>query len=221
MALILNIDTSISSTYVSLAKDGLLLQEFFSNDQKSNATNLHTAIQDLVLQANLKITEIDAVAVANGPGSYTGLRVGLAAAKGLCYALNIPLITTGTLEMMAQQIIMEESPKDCFLCPMIDARRMEVFTAMYDTNMNEIIAPCAMILNNQSFAEIFEKNTVLFFGNGMQKWKNINTFENAIFSEIENFYKSLNFISLNKFKQGNFSNLGYTEPQYVKEFYNP
>jgi tRNA threonylcarbamoyladenosine biosynthesis protein TsaB len=221
MALILNIDTSVNTTYVSIAKDGLVLQEFFSNDQKSNATNLHTAIQDIIAQANVKITDINAIAVANGPGSYTGLRVGLATAKGLCYALKIPLITIGTLEMMAQQIINEENPKDCLLCPMIDARRMEVFTAVYSSSINQIIAPCALILTPQTFEELFTQNKILFFGNGMQKWANINISNNALFNETEHFYNSLNFISLNKFIQANFSDLGYSEPCYVKEFYNP
>ena len=221
MALILNIDTSVNTTYVSIAKGGLMLQEFFSIDQKSNATNLHTAIQEILAQANIKITEINAVAVANGPGSYTGLRIGLATAKGLCYALKIPLITIGTLEMMAQQIILKENPQNCLLCPMIDARRMEVFTALYDTEMNEILAPCAMVLNTESFSENLKEHKILFFGNGKEKWLNINNNDNALFHDTEQFHNSLNIISLNKFIQGNFSDLGYTEPLYVKEFYNP
>jgi tRNA threonylcarbamoyladenosine biosynthesis protein TsaB len=221
MALILNIDTSVNTTYVSLAKDGLVLQAFFSKDQKSNATNLHIAIQDIIARANVKMNDINAVAVANGPGSYTGLRVGLATAKGLCYALKIPLITIGTLEMMAQKIINEENPKDCLLCPMIDARRMEVFTAIYCSNMNQVFAPCALILTPQTFEEIFTQNKILFFGNGMQKWANINISNNALFNETEYFHNSLNITSLNKFIQGDFSDLSYSEPLYVKEFYNP
>jgi tRNA threonylcarbamoyladenosine biosynthesis protein TsaB len=220
MPLILNIDTAVNTTYVSLAKDGLVLQSFFSDDQKSNASNLHTAIENLLAQANEKTTSLDAVAVANGPGSYTGLRVGLATAKGLCYALNIPLITIGTLEMMAAHIIAEVKPKDCLLCPMIDARRMEVFTAMYDCNMEEIMAPNAMVLNMQSFAEQFLRQKVLFFGNGHKKWENINISNNALYDETEYFYNSLNIISLNKYIQADFAELAYSEPFYVKEFHN-
>jgi tRNA threonylcarbamoyladenosine biosynthesis protein TsaB len=220
MPLILNIDTAVNTTYVSLAKDGIVLQSFFSDDQKSNASNLHTAIENLLVQANEKATSLNAVAVSNGPGSYTGLRVGLATAKGLCYALNIPLITIGTLEMMAAHIIAEVNLKDCLLCPMIDARRMEVFTAIYNCNMQEILAPNAMILGPQSFAEILTKNKVLFFGNGMQKYKNINISTNALYDETEHFYNSLNIISLNKYIQADFAGLAYTEPLYVKEFHN-
>lgn len=221
MALILNIDTSINSTYVSLAKDGIVLDSFFSNDQKSNATNLHTAIQDIMVKANEKVTAINAIAVANGPGSYTGLRIGLATAKGLCYALKIPLITIGTLEIMAHEIITQENKKDLLYCPMIDARRMEVFTALYDCNMKEIITPCAMVLNTQSFAEILGENKILFFGNGMEKWRNININSNALFAEIEHFRNSLNIISLSKFNLSQFTDNAYSEPFYVKEFYNP
>jgi tRNA threonylcarbamoyladenosine biosynthesis protein TsaB len=220
MALILNIDTAVNTTYVSLAKDGIVLQYFFSDDQKSNASNLHTAIENLLVQANVKITSLNAVAVANGPGSYTGLRVGLATAKGLCYALNIPLITVGTLEMMAAHIIAEAKPKDCLLCPMIDARRMEVFTAIYDCNMQEIMPPNAVVLNMQSFAEQLLTNKVLFFGNGYKKWENINVSNNALYDDEEHFCNSLNTISLNKYIQTDFTGLAYIEPLYVKEFHN-
>jgi tRNA threonylcarbamoyladenosine biosynthesis protein TsaB len=221
MALILNIDTSINTTYVSIAKDGEVIQSFFSDDQKSNATSLHTAIQDLLKKSDLNTNLLDAIAVANGPGSYTGLRVGLATAKGLCYALKIPLVVIGTLEMMAQFIVENENPKDCLLCPMIDARRMEVFTALYNINMVEIMAPSAVILDKNAFEEHLKSKKVLFFGNGMQKWVNINISDNTIFSEAKDFYKALNIISFKKFKQATFSELAYTEPLYVKEFYNP
>lgn len=221
MALILNIDTSVNTTYVSIAKDGLMLQEYFSKDQKSNATNLHIVIQDLIANVNLKINNLNAVAVTNGPGSYTGLRIGLATAKGLCYALKIPLITIGTLEMMAKEIIAQEKLEDYLFCPMIDARRMEVFTALYDKNGKEIISPCAKVLTPQSFAEIISENKILFFGNGVQKWKNINIYNNALFNDTDKLYNSLNILSLNSFKKSNFTNLSYSEPLYVKEFYNP
>jgi tRNA threonylcarbamoyladenosine biosynthesis protein TsaB len=220
MPLILNIDTAVNTTYVSLAKDGIVLQSFFSDDQKSNAINLHTAIEDLLQKANEKTSSLHAIAVANGPGSYTGLRVGLATAKGLCYALKIPLITIGTLEMMAAHIITKENLSDCILCPMIDARRMEVFTALYDCNNKEIMAPSALILGNQSFDKLLLDNKVVFFGNGSKKWQNINIYPNALFNETEHFYNSLNIISLNKYIQADFAGLAYAEPLYVKEFHN-
>ena len=221
MALILNIDTSINTTYVCIAKDETVLQYYFSDDQKSNASNLHIAIADLLQKENLTPKNLDAVAVTIGPGSYTGLRIGLATAKGLCYALNIPLITIGTLEMMANFAIQENDKEDCLYCPMIDARRMEVFSAIYDKNLHEVQNPQALIIKLQTFAEILVEKKVLFFGNGMEKYKNINVYPNAKFLENVNFYKYLNFISLNKFISHTFANIGYVEPMYVKEFYNP
>ena len=154
MALILNIDTSINTTYVCIAKDETVLQYYFSDDQKSNASNLHIAIADLLQKENLTPKNLDAVAVTIGPGSYTGLRIGLATAKGLCYALNIPLITIGTLEMMAFYAIKENNEEDCLYCPMIDARRMEVFAAIYDKNLYEVIKPKALIIDLQIFEKV-------------------------------------------------------------------
>ena len=174
MALILNIDTSIDTTYVCIAKDEKILQSYFSDDQKSNATNLHTAIHDLLINQNFTPKDLDAVAVTIGPGSYTGLRVGLATAKGLCYALKIPLINVGTLEMMVHHAISNGGFTKSLFCPMIDARRMEVFTAIYDDKMNEVLKPHAKIIEPQTFAEILLQNKIVFFGNGSKKWENIN-----------------------------------------------
>ena len=221
MALILNIDTSINTTYVCIAKDKIVLQSYFSDDQKSNASNLHTAIADLLQKENLTPKNLDAIAVTIGPGSYTGLRIGLATAKGLCYALNIPLITIGTLEMMAHYAIQEKNNEDYLYCPMIDARRMEVFAAIYDKNLNEIQKPYAQIIEVQTFANYLVDKKMIFFGNGMNKYENINIYENAYFTEDNNFCKYLNIISLNKFISGTFTNIAYVEPLYVKEFYNP
>ena len=221
MALILNIDTSINTTYVCLAKDETILQFYFSDDQKSNASNLHTAIADLLQKENLTPKNLDAVAVTIGPGSYTGLRIGLATAKGLCYALNIPLITIGTLEMMAHYAIQENNGEDYLYCPMIDARRMEVFAAIYDKNLHEIQKPQALIIDLQTFAEILQETKILFLGNGINKYENINIYSNATFLKDDNFYKYLNIISLNKFISCTFANIAYVEPLYVKEFYNP
>ena len=221
MALILNIDTSINTTYVCIAKDETVLQYYFSDDQKSNASNLHIAIADLLQKENLTPKNLDAVAVTIGPGSYTGLRIGLATAKGLCYALNIPLITIGTLEMMAFYAIKENNEEDCLYCPMIDARRMEVFAAIYDKNLYEVIKPKALIIDLQIFEKVLDNKKVLFFGNGMNKYENINIYKNAFFLRDNNFYKYLSIISLNKYISVMFANTGYVEPLYVKEFYNP
>lgn len=160
--------------------------------------------------------DINAVAVSNGPGSYTGLRIGLSAAKGLCYALQIPLITIGTLQMMAQAA--KNSEANLF-CPMIDARRMEVFTALYDSEGNEVMKPAALILDENSFAEELKESRILFFGNGAGKFKDICSNSNAIFKDIEAEASHLAKISQQKFTAGDFAALAYSEPYYVKEFF--
>ncbi len=221
MPLILNIDTSISTAYISLAKNGEVIGEAIYTEQKSHAANVHVAINEILKKSGLKISQIEAIAIAIGPGSYTGLRVGLSAAKGLCYALKIPLIKVGTLELMAIHAISKVVDAEDFLfCPMIDARRVEVFTAIYDANMSEILKPFASVLQLQSFAEIFIGHNIYFFGNGMLKWKNINKNKNSLYLDTDGYYSSLNTISLNKFLKSEFSDIAYLEPFYVKEFYS-
>lgn len=160
--------------------------------------------------------DINAVAVSNGPGSYTGLRIGLSAAKGLCYALQIPLITVGTLQMMAQGV--KNSEANLF-CPMIDARRMEVFTALYDREGNEVMKPAALIIDENSFAGELKKNRILFFGNGAGKFKDICSHSNVIFEDIEADASHLAKLSQQKFAAGDFADVAYSEPHYVKEFF--
>jgi tRNA threonylcarbamoyladenosine biosynthesis protein TsaB len=182
---------------------------------------LHIAIKALLEKQQLKPNALDAIAVTIGPGSYTGLRVGLAAAKGLCYALNKPLIAVGTLEVMATSAIMDLPHGDNFLyCPMIDARRMEVFTAIYDSTLQELKAPSAIILTPQTFSEIDQRKKIYYFGSGMDKWKNFNKNENSFYAHIKNLYNALNAISYEKFKHAQFANTSHTYPQYVKEFHN-
>jgi len=132
----------------------------------------------------LQLKDIDAIAVTNGPGSYTGLRVGLSSAKGLCFALNKPLILLNTLEVMALASI-EQPENSTLFCPMIDARRMEVFTALYDRNLSVVIAPCAMVLDNQSFIDKLANNKIVFSGSGSSKLQELNLGDNAIISSIQ------------------------------------
>ncbi len=221
MAIIINLDSTLENASVSVAKDGIILMEQNNDVQKEHAAFLHAAIKSLLLKLNISIKNIDAIATTIGPGSYTGLRVCLAAAKGLCYALNKPLITIGTLEAMAKTCITDfRKEKDVLFCPMIDARRMEVYTSLYDHNLKEIIAPHAEIIN-ENFCSNYLKNTkVLFFGNGMQKFKNIHLPGNSIFTSIDTINDAINLLSYDKFCGENFADIVKSSPLYTKEFYN-
>src|SRR5215208_5364975 len=138
MSFILNIDTALETASVSLANNGRMLQSLVSESQKDHASWLHPAIKILLEKQGIGMDQLVAVGVSNGPGSYTGLRVGLSTAKGFCYALNIPLITIGTLKLMA---FSARDEAEDLICPMIDARRMEVYTAIYTGEMAELIKP--------------------------------------------------------------------------------
>jgi tRNA threonylcarbamoyladenosine biosynthesis protein TsaB len=222
MALILNIDTATTLGSVSLALDGKLLQERVNTQSMDHATWIHLAIKEIMNTNNesYKLKDLDAVAVVSGPGSYTGLRVGMSTAKGLCYALNIRLITLNTLNVMAYATNKEISTSR-LICPMLDARRMEVFTALYGTALKELIAPCAMILDENSFSQWLNNNEIVFFGSGSNKWKELVKSDNAIFSDAFYTPQDIALVSQNEFSQHAFSDMAYTEPIYLKEFYSP
>jgi tRNA threonylcarbamoyladenosine biosynthesis protein TsaB len=175
MSLLLNIDTATSNASVCISKSGETIAISDNDNQKEHATFLHVAIQALFTEASIQISAIDAIAITSGPGSYTGLRVAMAAAKGLCFALNKPLIAVNTLQVMAYAAKEYLNTEDtlhanALLCPMVDARRMEVFTALYNVNLQEIRPPCALILENTSF-NMWENNEIYFFGSGSEKFK--------------------------------------------------
>jgi tRNA threonylcarbamoyladenosine biosynthesis protein TsaB len=224
MSLILNIDTASENAHVSLAKDGLVLDSISNESQKEHAAFLQAGIQQLMKSVNINLKDIDAVAVTAGPGSYTGLRVGMASAKGLCYALKKPLITIGTLEVLtasALQLFPTDN-KDLLYCPMIDARRMEVFTAVYKHDLTIHLQPSAMILDELSFENDLLNNQIVFFGSGSDKWKLIcpDSYrdENAIFKPVTILPKSLGKSTNALFLEKKFTELAYSEPLYLKEF---
>ena len=218
MSLILNIDTSVDAASVCLAQNGGVLQLAANGQQKDHASWLHVAIAKIVQDAGYSMPDIQAVAVSIGPGSYTGLRVGLSTAKGICYAMNIPLIAIGTLDMMA--FAAKDQDAD-LICPMIDARRMEVFTAMYDQKLKQIMPAQAMILNETSFADPLSSNKIIFLGNGSPKLQAVISNKNAFFSSIEANAAHLAQLSDKSFSKKEFADLVYIEPLYVKEFYFP
>ena len=220
MSVIINIDTATATARVSVAKNGLVLQEAVNIIQTDHAGFLQVAVKEIINKAGIGWEQVDAIAVTIGPGSYTGLRVGLASAKGLCYALNKPLITIGTLEVLAASAIKTAEIKPAaLLCPMIDARRMEVFTAVFDQSLHTVLSPCALVLDAASFAGLLDMQPIVFFGNGSTKWQNICEHHNAQFIDIDINSAAMNRLSANKYNNRSFADLAYTEPTYIKEFH--
>ncbi len=221
MSLILNIDTSTESAAVSIASDGALLYSLVNENQKDHAGFLHQAIKVVMEKASAALSSLSAIAVVHGPGSYTGLRVGMASAKGLCYALKKPLITIGTLDMMANAAIKsDENLNSTLFCPLIDARRMEVFTAIFNRQMQLVETANAMILNETSFEILLQNNKVCFFGSGAAKFKQLINAANASFFVVKSLIPSMAELSFTKYSTGNFTHLVNSEPLYIKEFHS-
>jgi len=218
MALILNIDTAVDVASLCLAKDGEVLSISKNESQKDHAAWLPIAIKDIFGKNSLELRSVDAIAVTGGPGSYTGLRIGMATAKGICYALDKPLISLNTLLMMANAANDESAD---LLCPMIDARRMEVFAAIYTKELQIIKEPAAITLNENSFDEYLLNDSICFFGNGSNKFKAIKKHEKAIFKDLKADASSMTSLSEKKFAEKGFADLAYAEPLYLKEFYSP
>ena len=213
MALILNIDTALETGSVCISKDGLSIAYLENKEQGKQASWIHEAINNLLKEVQIDLKSLSAIGVSNGPGSYTGLRIGLSTAKGICYALNIPLITINTLSMMASAVA---AKAEDLICPMIDARRMEVFTALYDKELNTIESRRSLILNENSFAEILAERKILFTGNGSERFKNLVQHSNALF--LNHFFNAQDLIPLSfkMFQSSQFADLAYSEPEYVK-----
>jgi len=216
VALILSIETATTNCSVSLSKDGetLLLKEDNSNNY-SHAERLHVFIDETLREANIERSELEAIAVSKGPGSYTGLRIGVSAAKGLCCALDIPLISVSTLEALAYQVNVDNG----VIVPMLDARRMEVYSAIYSSNLKQVRDIEAQILDESSFTQELSKGKVYFIGNGVEKTKALLKHENAFF--IEGKLPSANQMSALaylKYKKSDTEDVAYFEPYYLKDF---
>ena len=216
MAYILNIETATKNCSVSLAKDGeIVALKELNEGGFSHAEKLHEFISEVISIANVSFSELIAVAVSKGPGSYTGLRIGVSAAKGLCFALDIPLISVNTLTSLAHSV----SISDGFKIPMLDARRMEVYAAVFDANNTLKEDVSATIINEDSFKEFLDKNNVYFFGDGADKCKDILAHKNAYF--IDNKFPSaqdMALLSFEKYKKSDIENVAYFEPFYLKDF---
>ncbi|UMB52722.1 tRNA (adenosine(37)-N6)-threonylcarbamoyltransferase complex dimerization subunit type 1 TsaB [Lutibacter sp. A64] len=215
MAYILNIETATKNCSVSLAKDGKTIALKELNDGGySHAEKLHEFIQLVIDESKISLSDLNAIAVSKGPGSYTGLRIGVSAAKGLCFALNIPLISINTLQSLAQSITVSEG----YIIPLLDARRMEVYSAVYANNKN-VRDVQAEIIDETSFDDYLSKDTVYFLGDGAEKCKNSIIHKNANF--IDNKFPSANemsALSYIKYKKNDIEDVAYFEPFYLKDF---
>ena len=216
MALLLNIETATTNCSVSLSKDGETLVLMEDNSLSfSHAESLHVFIKEAFLKAKMNPDKIDAIAVSKGPGSYTGLRIGVSSAKGLSYSLDKPLIAIDTLESLALQVEIESG----FIIPMLDARRMEVYASVFDAKMNQVREIKAEILEEDSFKTYLDKSKVYFIGSGVDKTKSLINHPNANF--IENRLPSANEMGRLadlKYKKSDTEDVAYFEPYYLKDF---
>ena len=222
MSLILNLETATSVCSVALGKDGKLIAIKEINQGYSHAENLTIFIQEILDSIQIELTDLDALAISKGPGSFTGLRIGTSTAKGLCYALNKPLIAIPTLRAMtfSENISRLITHNSYLFCPMLDARRMEVYCSIYNFQNKEIRKTSAEIIDEHSFADLLKENKIVFFGDGAPKCKPaLSHHPNAIFVD-DVFPSAKNLITLSEhaFLSGDFENIAYFEPYYLKDF---
>lgn len=217
--IILGIETATKICSVAISDGKKLLAKKEEGDEYSHAEKLNGFIEDCLKNANLSIHQIDAIAVSKGPGSYTGLRIGVSTAKGLCYALNKPLISVDTLQAMALKMKSENTDFDLY-CPMVDARRMEVYTAFYNQRNEKVQEILAKIIDEQSFDKDLKTNRIVFFGDGAEKCKEVLANKtNAVFSD--NGLPSAQFINeiaSEKLENNQLEDVAYFEPYYLKDF---
>jgi len=253
MAFILNIDVSGQQGLVAISKDGYCIDTILNTEPMQHATFLQPAIQSLLFKHKIAFQQLNAVALSNGPGSYTGLRVGLASAKGLCFALAIPLITINSLQLLAKasrsgieanKIYFDNKSADGFnqqinrqwafnqlkpndsnipylYCPMLDARRMEVFFGLYDHNNLAIINPSNTVITNDFLSDYLVDHPIIFTGSGAQKWKEICNHKHAVFLPEPLIATAFCELSFEYYIRHELADLALTEPFYCKEFYSP
>jgi tRNA threonylcarbamoyladenosine biosynthesis protein TsaB len=219
MAVILSIETSTAPCSVALHDNQNIIAVAEVHKEYSHASKLALLVQQVIMLADVKMSQINAVAVSSGPGSYTGLRIGTSLAKGLCYALGIPLLSVPTLQIMAYRVS-QMNIADAFLCPMIDARRMEVYCQVFDHNLEEQEPVQPIVIDGNAFDSYLRIKPVIFFGNGAMKCRQIIIHENATFLPgIEPSAVQLGEIANKKFTAGEVENLFEFVPHYLKEFF--
>jgi tRNA threonylcarbamoyladenosine biosynthesis protein TsaB len=221
MAKILLIETATPVCSVAISIDTEIVIEKSSTEKNAHSKILTVFIQEALQALNMEFSQLNAVAVSKGPGSYTGLRIGVSAAKGLCYALDIPLIAVNTLQSMAGGIQerFQNKNEDLLFCPMIDARRMEVYSALFDRNVAQIRETKAEIIDKNSFSEYLGQSKMIFFGDGAAKCIDAIDHPNALFiSDFEPSASHMKFLTEEKYNQQRFEDVAYFEPFYLKDF---
>ena len=220
MPVILHIETSTEVCSVALSCDGSVVFRRENRTPMSHASSLAGYVQEALAEARERQLSLDAVAVSRGPGSYTGLRIGVSEAKGLCFGLDVPLISVDTLAVMACAVMFrDDTDETALLCPMIDARRMEVYTAVYDRALTTVSPVEAKIIDEEAFAPLLEKRKILFFGNGAAKCRTTITHPNALFvDDIHPIAADMTALAEQAFRASCFENVAYFEPFYLKDF---
>lgn len=220
MAVILNIETSTNVCSVAVTDNGMVLEHFEDYKGQNHAALLSGYINNSLDWLKKHDMKLDAVSVSIGPGSYTGLRIGLSEAKGLAYALNMPLIGIDTLKIMATSVMFKHDidPEALFV-PMIDARRMEVYTSVIDLSLNEIMNPSPLVLDENSYSQWLDNGPMVFFGNGSDKARDVIRHKNAQFiADINPLASDMLALSEMAFRRGDFLDLAYSVPAYLKDF---
>jgi len=213
---ILNIETATKNCSVAIAKNGQVLAcKDINTGGYSHAERLHPLIETLLNQSNINFSDLSAIAVGKGPGSFTGLRIGISAAKGLCFALNIPLISLDTLHILSRSLKIDKG----LIIPLLDARRMEVYTSVYSSVYSQLAPIEAKILEIDSFEEYLEKWPVYFIGDGVNKFNEICNHKNAHFTyDVLPSAQHMATLSYLKYKKNDVENVAYFEPFYLKDF---
>ena len=216
MAIILCLETATTNCSVGIARNGKIVSLKEDNSKSySHAEKLHLFINEALEEAGITIADLDAIAISKGPGSYTGLRIGVSATKGLCFSLDIPLISVPTLDLLAYKL----KGKTGIFISMLDARRMEVYSSVYDSKINQIRETKAEVLDEQSFTEYLEQSEVHFIGNGVAKFEDICTHTNAVFHK-QKFPSAQEMAEIAelKYQKSDIEDVAYFEPYYLKDF---
>jgi tRNA threonylcarbamoyladenosine biosynthesis protein TsaB len=227
MAVILNIETSTPLCSVALSNNGNVISQREIIEEKSHAARLTVFIEEILQESGQKIADLDAIAIGKGPGSYTGLRIGVSTAKGLAYGANRPLIAISTLKIMFKKIISnpgllyqhELTINDTLFCPMIDARRMEVFTCLFNTKGELMETISAKVISKESYQHYLSQQKIVFMGTGMNKCREVLSHPNALFiDEIYPSAASLALLAEEDYQNNQFEDIAYFEPFYLKDF---
>jgi tRNA threonylcarbamoyladenosine biosynthesis protein TsaB len=219
MSLLLQIETATTACSVALVQHGNVLAVKELDQRNIHAEVITIFIEQIFAEAGKVYADLDAIAVSSGPGSYTGLRIGVSTAKGLCFGLDKPLIAVETLQAMADGMA-KHITDDILLCPMIDARRMEVYTALFDSQGNRIRSTSAEVIDENSFAELLQDSKILFFGDGAAKCREVlSRYPNAVFdTDFVNSAIHLSKGAASAFELEQFEDIAYYEPFYLKDF---